>query len=243
MNDTIAGILNHRSIRKYRPETVPEDDIRQAVQAGQMASTSSAVQSYCVLQIKNQEQRETLAELTGSQEQVAQSGAFFIICGDTRRHRLINEREGIPYAARLEAFLLAVIDASLFAQNMVLAFESMGYGVCYIGGLRNDLPAVDRLLNNPEGVYPLYGLCVGVPDEQPLARPRLNPEAVWFENHYPDDEAMLGMIDAYDTTYQTYLKERGANPRKWSGAMARKFSEPRRSYLAAYYQSKGADLS
>ena len=54
-------------------------------------------------------------------------------------------------------------DAALFAQNMVVAFESMGYGTCYIGGLRNDLQALHEVLDTPEGVWPLFGLLKGVP--------------------------------------------------------------------------------
>ena len=106
----------------------------------------------------------------------------------------LRVRDGAPHSARLEAFLLAVIDATLFAQNLVLAFESLGYGICYIGGLRNHIAEVDRLLGLPTGVYPLYGLCVGVAAEQPMARPRLPLEAVYFEGRYPDDETMLQLL-------------------------------------------------
>ena len=76
---------------------------------------------------------------------------------------------------RLEAFLVAVVDASLFAQNLCIAFESLGYGICYIGGLRNRLDEVDGLLELPHGVYPLYGLCVGRPAEDPVPRGHLGP--------------------------------------------------------------------
>ena len=152
MNDTISLMMRHRSIRRYMPEPVPDHHVRQAVEAGQAASTSSAVQAYSLIQVTDPDHRQRLAELTGPQEKVARSGAFFIVCGDARRHRLFAERAGERYAARLEGFLLAVIDATLFAQNLVLAFESLGYGVCYIGGLRNQLPEVDRLLAVPEGI-------------------------------------------------------------------------------------------
>ena len=109
----------------------PSDEhVRAAVEAGQAASTSSAVQSYCLIQVADAGAREKLIELTGGQEKVAACGGFFVVCGDTRRHRLLTERAGKPYDARLEAFLLAVIDATLFEQNLVLAFESLGYGIC-----------------------------------------------------------------------------------------------------------------
>lgn len=230
-NETISLIRGHRSVRSYTGNPVPGDDIHRAVEAGQAASTSSAIQAYCLLHITRPDDRRELSQLCGAQEHIAACGAFFIVCGDTRRHRLLAERAGHRYDARLEAFLLAAIDATLFAQNLVLAFESMGYGICYIGGLRSNLPRIDRLLEIPGGVYPLYGLCVGVPAEQPAARPRLPVRGVLFEDRYPDDERILRIVDEYD-----------AGAPDWSARMIRKFTEPRRTDVGPYYRDKGADF-
>lgn len=242
MNATLSLLYSHRSIRRFRPDAVPRADLEAAVRAGQMASTSSAVQAYCALNITDVEVRTRLVALTGGQEKVAACGAFLVICGEVRRHRLIADCSGTRYAGNLESFLVAAIDATLFAQNMCVALESMGYGICYIGGVRNDLPEVDRLLAIPEGVFPLFGLCVGVPDETPDARPRLPVDAVLFDDRYPSDAESLAALGVYDAEYARYLAARGAAPRGWSEAMARKFSTPERNGLSAYYESKGAVL-
>ena len=242
---TLDLLTRHRSIRRYTDAPVPDEDVRRAVVAGQAASTSSAVQAYALLRITDGATRERLIALTGGQRKVAHCGSFFIVLGDTRRHRLACADAGLDYDARLEAFLLAVIDATLFAQNLSVAFEAMGYGICYIGGLRNHLDDVDALLDLPEGVYPFYGLCVGVPDEQPIARPRLPVDGVLFDDRYPDDDAMRAIIAAYDASYVDYLATRGEAParrRSWSVVMASKFSTPERTDLGTYYRTKGADL-
>ena len=243
MNSTIDLLHAHRSIRRYTDAPVPDDHVVAAVRAGQAASTSSAVQACCLIQVTDPETREAIVPLTGGQTKVARSGAFFVVCADARRHRLACEDAGHPYDARLEAFLVALVDASLFAQNLVVAFESMGYGACYIGGLRNQLDRVDALLELPEGVYPLYGLCVGVPDEAPSARPRLPVEAVLFRDRYPDDGEMRALVQRYDEEYRSYLEVRGATPKGWSEAMARMHREAGRVGLADYYVGKGADLT
>jgi len=243
MNDVIRLLGSHRSIRKFKPDPIPSEHVRAAVEAGQMASTSSAVQAYCALRITDPEKRAAIAELTGPQEKVRTCPEFFVICGDTRRHRLAAKRDGHEYDARLEAFLLAVTDATLFAEKMVIAFESMGYGICYIGGLRNNLPEADRLLDIPEGVYPFYGLCVGAPDQTPTKRPRLPLDAVLFDDAYPGDDRMLSLMSEYNDGYERYLEERGTEPKRWSEIMARKFSKPERPELGPYYRGKGADFS
>ena len=242
MNETIARILAHRSIRRFTDDPVADEDVHAAVRAGQMASTSSAVQAYTLLRVRDDGKRASLAELAGPQEKVARCGAFFVVCADSRRHRLVCERAGADYADTFENFLVSVIDASLFAQNLSLAFESLGYGICYIGGLRNDLRRVRDIVGCPAGVYPLFGLCVGRPAESPGPRPRLDPAAVLFEDVYPDDAALLGGVEAYDAAYRAYLVERGAAPRGWSEAMVAKHHEKTRDDAGSFYADQGARL-
>lgn len=246
MTDVAQEVLRlmsaHRSIRKFEPTSVPDEHVRAAVTAAQRAATSSWIQAYSLLQVRDPGTRRALVPLVGDQPQVAEAGAFFVIVGDTRRHRLLAERAGAPYAANLEVFMLATIDATLFAQNLALAFESQGYGICFIGGLRNELAAVDRLLDLPHGAFPLFGLTVGVPAEAPAPRPRLAAEAVWFQDRYPSDDELLAGVDALDVEARAYYTARGAPGRDWSGGTWRKFKAPMRPDLSRYYRAKGASF-
>lgn len=245
MNPTLDLLLAHRSIRAFTADPVPDSHIEAAITAGQAASTSSAVQAYCVIRITDPDTRREIAELAGNQRYVESAPAFFIICADSRRHRLLAEAHDAPYDTRLEAFLVSTIDAALFAQNTVVAFESLGYGICYIGGIRNNLPRLDRLLEIPEGVYPLFGLCVGKPAQHPGPRPRLPLDAVLMHERY-DDKAATQAVEQYDDTYRDYLKARNApesqTAKAWSGRMAEYHDALRRAGVAAYYTSKGARL-
>lgn len=244
MNTLLETMARHRSVRTFLPDAVPDEHVRQAVSAARQAATSSWIQAYSLLQITDEATRATLAELTGGQAQVAAAGAFFAVCADSRRHRLVSERLGKPYVGNLETFLVAVVDASLFAQNLVLAFESMGYGTCYIGGLRTRLPEVDELLSIPHGVWPLFGLCVGVPDPAQAThrRPRLPVDAVWMKDRYLDDAAMQRLIDEHDVEAQAHYAARGLPGRTWSGGLWRKFAKAEREHLHRYYTGKGATL-
>lgn len=242
MNTTIQLLLSHRSIRRFRDDPVPDEIVAHAVRAGQMASTSSAVQAYCCLRIRDERLRTTLAQIAGPQDKVRTSPAFFLVCGDTRRHRLVCQHAGVHYDQAFEAFLIATIDASLFAQNMCVAFESMGYGICYIGGIRNDLERVIELLRLPTGVYPLFGLCVGRPAEQPAERPRLPMGTVLFEDQYPPDDALFRGLSEYDAAYREYLGQRGAAPIAWTESIAKKLGTPERSSVGPAMRSQGAVL-
>ncbi|MFG0328374.1 MAG: oxygen-insensitive NADPH nitroreductase [Phycisphaerales bacterium] len=242
MNETLRLLERHRSIRKYRSEPIPRDRLEAAMRAAQRASTSSNVQAYSIIRVTDRARREALVELTGGQPMVAAAAEFLIICGDQRRHRLACAMHDEEYEAQLEAFLLAVVDASLFAQNLAVAFESMGYGMCYVGGLRNDLRRVHELFEFPDGVLPLYGFCVGVPDSRPTVKPRLPLEAILFEDDYPTDDKMRSLIESYDEELATHYSARDGKRRIWSRLMATMFSSPRRGYLGAFYRSLGASM-
>ncbi|MCB9897665.1 MAG: NADPH-dependent oxidoreductase [Planctomycetes bacterium] len=244
MNDVLRTMAAHRTVRAYLPDPVPDEHLRAAVEAARCAPTSSWIQAYSLLNVTDPGERGRLAELTGGQPQVAQAGAFLVVCGDARRHRLVAERLGQPFVANLETFLLAVSDATLFAQNLVLAFESMGYGTCCIGGLRNRLPEVDALLAIPADVFPLFGLCVGRPDPavETATRPRLPVDAILMRGRYLDDAEMLAQIDAFDAEAAAHYAERGLEGRTWTGGLWRKFTRPMRPGLHDYYTAKGARL-
>ncbi len=242
MNPVLTTLAAHRSVRAFQPTPIAPEVVLEAVQAAQQAATSSNVQAYCLLQVEDRTEREELAELTGGQPQVAEAGAFFVVCAEQRRFRLMAEDRGEPFCPNLESFLVGVVDASLFAQNLVLAFEAQGLGTCYIGGLRTRSAEVDALLELPADVFPLYGLCVGVPAEDPERKPRLAPTSVLYRGRCPSEEELRAQVAEYDGRMQDYYDARGLSGRDWSGGVHRKFRAPQREHLHDYYEAKGARL-
>ncbi|MDI6567160.1 nitroreductase family protein, partial [Bacillus subtilis] len=82
------------------------------------------------------------------------------------RHQKLAEEKGEHISELLEntdMFMVSLIDAALAAQNRSIAAESMGLGICYIGGIRNELDQVTEVLQTPDHVLPLVGLAVGHP--------------------------------------------------------------------------------
>lgn len=127
-----------------------------------------------------------------------------------RRHEI--DPDGLPF---VESFTMAVIDASLAAERLVIAAELAGLGTCYIGGLRNRLGDVQRLLRLPVRVFPVFGLCVGWPDEDrmPRIKPRWQPSSVFHSEVYsptPDP----GEFD--DRMRRFYQEEGMLEPHEWS---------------------------
>lgn len=238
----LAQMAAHATVRRFTPEPLPEGLLERLVEAASKAPTSSWIQGYSLLRCTRPAERERLAELAGGQPQVREAAEFLVVCADSRRHRLAAADAGAPHASNLEAFLQCALDAALFAQNLSLAAEACGLGSCMIGGLRNELPEVVSLLEVPEGVWPLFGLCLGRPAEQPTPRPRLAPSALLAEDRYPTDAEVRAAVAAHDREAEEWYARTGRPGRTWSGGVVRTFGSLRREHLRGTLEDLGARL-
>lgn len=246
MNEVIGLLMNHRSIRKFTQDPIADTTMHAIIKAAQMASTSSNVQAYSVITIKDKGLREQLMKHSGNQAYVAECPVFLVWCADLYRLRKASEKhsdnteEKSDYADSTENFLVATVDATLAAQNAAVAAESLGLGVVYIGGIRNQIEQVSELLNLPELVYPLFGMCIGVPDQSLITRPRLPLEGVLHTDSYQVEKIDRG-IESYDEVYTEYMHERsgGKVNTSWSVQMSSKLENAGRLHMKDFLNSKG----
>ena len=123
-----------------------------------------------------------------------------------------------------DALITAVTDASLAAQNAVIAAESLGYATCYTGGIRLIAPQLVELLGLPDHTFPLFGLCIGSPAVEMRLKPRLPKAAVYAENRYPTDQDLLEHLTAYEQTMTDFGEAREKLP--YREKFARFYSNP-----------------
>lgn len=240
MNETINIQMNHRSIRKFKQEPVSKDQLVTIVRAAQMASTSSNMQAFSVIHISDREKRSQLAALAGNQAYVEECPVFLVWCADLYRLKTASGfGEGEGYIGTTENLVVAVTDTALAAQNAVVAAESMGLGAVYIGGIRNNIKAVSTLLQLPEYVIPMYGMCLGYPDQSPSIRPRLPYESVLHEDVYSADD-YEALIQAYDATMKQYMLDRtnGKRDTNWTQAMQARLGAPSRMHMKDFISSQ-----
>ncbi|KIL41582.1 NADPH-dependent oxidoreductase [Gordoniibacillus kamchatkensis] len=247
MNETLRLLLAHRSIRRFRPDPVPAETVERIIGAAQAASTSSNIQAYSVVGVTDAGAKRRLAELTGGQRHVEQCPLFLVWCADLHRLQLAGRIANPAFALEpnVETFLLATVDAALAAQNAAVAAESLGYGIVYIGGIRNRPAEVTELLGLPQLVYPVFGMCVGVPDQQPDPRPRLPQSAVYHSGRYSDDDALEAAVREYDETMRSYYARRAGGGRDtvWSKEMANRLSGANlRRHLHDYLLAQGFEF-
>ena len=218
-NPTLATLMSHRSVRRYLPTPLPEGTLELLVAAAQSASTSSSLQVWSVLSVTDLARKDRLADFAGGQRHIREAPLFLAWLADLRRLRALGEEralalEGPDY---LEMQIVAMVDATLAAQNAAVAAESMGLGTVYIGGMRNHPEKVAEELGLPPNVFCLFGMCVGVPDLEAgeAIKPRLPQSVVHHTEQYagtPDAET----VAAYDKRVREFQNEQRMNGIDWS---------------------------
>jgi FMN reductase (NADPH) len=244
MNDTIRLLKNHRSIRKFKDVPVTGEQLSHILDAAQMASTSSNMQAYSVIGVTDPDKKALLAEYSRN-EFVRDSAIFLVWCADLSRIQLACEMRGgnVNVPGTVEHLLVATVDTALAAQNAAIAAESMGLGIVYIGGIRNSPREVSDLLKLPRLMYPVFGMCVGVPDHQPGIKPRQPRAAVYHENEY-SDEGVAEALAEYDETMRRYYLERtgGKRDATWTQEMEAKMRQPGRLHMRQFLHDRGFTL-
>ena len=200
-NDTIAILLNHRSVRGYKPDPVPAGTLETLVAAAQSAATSSNMQWTSVVAITDPAKKKVLAEIAGNQKHIEQCPLYLCWITDMSRNSAIGqaERTELKVMPWLETFLVASVDVALAAQNAVVAAESIGLGTVYIGAMRNDPERVAKLLGLPPQCFVLFGLCVGYATEQAAGevKPRM-PQPMMLHHERYDASKAGALRQAHD---------------------------------------------
>ncbi len=229
---TTSIMRAHRSRRAYHDVDVPDVQLEWIVDSARHCSTSSMMQAYAVVAVRDAARRGEIAQLCSDQEHIRQAAVFLAICADLRKvERACERHDKSMQGDSLEVFLQATIDAAILGQNIQLAAESEGLGACMIGAARNHPVAMAELLGLPPRVFVAFGMTMGWPKDDPLPRGRMPIGAVLHHERY-DDARIDVDVEAADELTRAWARrtnsERGGfggrpvnEQRGWSDRMAR----------------------
>lgn len=180
-------LLKHRSIRKYRSTPIPEEVLHECLEAAARASTCGNMQLYSLVVTRDEELRRQLAPCHFNQPMVSEAPCVVTVCADVHRFTMwCEQREADPAYDNFAWFLNAATDALLAAQNLCIAAEAHGLGICYLGTTIYTAGDIARILELPKGVIPLTTIVLGYPTETPELTDRLPLEAVVHYEKYRD---------------------------------------------------------
>lgn len=185
--DILETIHGHRSIRQYKPDPIDDALLTEILDAGTRASSSGNMQTYSIVVSQDPAMRERLYWPHMEQNMVRDAPAVLTFCADFRRMRKwLRINEAPDNFGDFFAFLVAAVDAILVSQNVALAAEAKGLGICYMGSTLANADHIGEILELPEGVMPVVGFSLGWPDEDPAPRDRLPLAGLVHHETYKD---------------------------------------------------------
>lgn len=230
MNSTINIQLNHRTIRNFKPEPLPEDIVQTLLDVAMHTPTSRGIQNASIIRIKDQEKRDKLAEI-GGQDYVAKAPEYLLFIADLARAAAILEEMGLfpQSVATMDTFDEAFTDATLMVQNVVVAAESLGLGANILGNILNDPRAVIDAIGLPRYTFPVLGLTLGYPAEEPQLKPRMPKEFRVMTDAYEHPESYLESLKDYDMEMHGYydLRNNGQREDTYTSQILKKLGKVR----------------
>lgn len=213
-NEYINKQLNHKSIRKFKNQAVPKEIIDTLLQVASRTSTSSFMQSASIINIYDKSIKKAIS-IIGKQGYIEESGHLFIFIADHYRNtQIIKEKKSINNVVpSMDKLIVSFSDAILMAQNVLNAAEQLGYGGVLLGSILNDTEKLIEILNLPEYTFPVLGLAIGIPDQEPQLKPRLPLQLISFDDKYQIKENYTSILNEYDEIVTTYYDLRDSNNR------------------------------
>ncbi|MDH5376323.1 MAG: nitroreductase family protein [Candidatus Bathyarchaeota archaeon] len=138
-------IFRRRSIRRYRSEPIPDDVLRNILEAGRLAPSADNAQPWHFIVVTESKIKEKLSEGRWNYF-IKDSAATVVGCGYAD-----NE--------------WSTIDVAIALENMVIAAEAQGVGSCWIGDFEEE--EVKELLGIPDNLKVVALVSFGYPAEKP----------------------------------------------------------------------------
>jgi len=178
-------LKSHRTIRKYKPIDISEDILNDILECGIRSSNTGNMQLYSIVVTRNAKKKAELSPLHFNQSMVKEAPLILTICFDVNRFKLWCEgNNAVVDFTGLLWLLNGTIDTSILAQNICVAAESHGLGICYLGTTLYNAPEISIVLNLPSGVIPITTLTIGYPAVLPELTDRLPLDSIVHYEEY-----------------------------------------------------------
>jgi FMN reductase [NAD(P)H] len=249
--DELARSLEHRTHRRFSPRAIDPELLHLLFACAFSAPSKSDLQQADIVHVVDAVKRKTIVDTIPDMPWIMDAPVFLVFCGNNRRIRRIGEWRGKPFAnEHLDHFMNAAVDAGIVMMNFIRAAEAVGLGTCPISHVRNRADVTSRVLELPEGVFPMAGLCVGYPAEAGRITPRLPFDVTVHLDRY-DESGARQKIEAYDrrrSALMPYRRQRDAERHGkadfygWSEDKARQYAVPERADFGEYIRGHGFSL-
>jgi nitroreductase len=154
-NELIHLITSRRSIRAFKPDSIPKIDILQILEAGKWTPSGLNHQPWKVFVVSDPNTREKLAKCTSSGDIILAAPHVFII--------YLDQTEEYNYTKNVQSI-------GAFFENLLLAIHAFEYGACWLGEIYNHQEEVNSIFQITDPKFEFMGaIAFGIPAENPAS--------------------------------------------------------------------------
>ncbi len=153
--DAIQNMLCRKSTRKFSDRAISAEDIHTILKAGMSGPSATNARPWSFIVVTDRDRLNAMAEANGHAADCLRGAAMgILVCGDLSR----------AYPTAPDYW---IIDASIAAQNMILAANALGIGSVWLGTWPQDFKVKGQaeLFNLPENIIPHSIIAFGYPEE------------------------------------------------------------------------------
>lgn len=172
-NQTIKIIKSRRSIRKYLPEQIKDEELQTILDAAIHAPTGRFDQPWHFTVIQDKDLISFMGAKT--KEVMSKSKEEWIKTrGDDKSFNIFYHAPTVIIVSGRKDAYSPLTDCSAAIQNMLLAAQSLNIGSCWIGLVSHFFTLEEEVkkLNIPKGYEPYYAVCLGYPDQEGILKER-----------------------------------------------------------------------
>ncbi len=150
-------MYNRRSIRRFKPDIIPDEIIYEFIRAAVSAPSAGNVQPWEFIVVKDRESKISLAKAAYSQMFIAEAPIVIVVCANLFEASRAYGDRGVN--------LYCIQDTAAAIENMILYAYSKGIGSCWVGAFSER--TVSKILSLPDFIRPVAIIPLGYPAETP----------------------------------------------------------------------------
>jgi len=203
--DVSEAIRKRRSIRKFKLDPIPEEKIRLLLESARLAPSGTNTQPWRFIVIKDNDTKKKLQEAAHNQRHIGRAPVIIVCCADLKAFKEFPERvdeliesgalpertrevfipylkKGMDTVTKDALMVAAAANVAIAVEHIVLQAVEIGLGTCWVRWYEDN--KVKEILDIPEHVEVMALLPIGVPDEDPSRRPRLELDQLVYGEKY-----------------------------------------------------------
>jgi nitroreductase len=205
--DVSDAIRTRRSIRKFKPDPIPEEKIKRLLESARLAPSGTNTQPWRFIVVRDDDTKIKLQKAAHNQRHVKRAPVIIVCCADLKAFKEFPARvdeliesgalpertrdvfipylkKGMDTVTKDALMVAAAANVAIAVEHIVLQAVEIGLGTCWIRWYEDE--EVKEILDMPEHIEVMALLPVGIPDEDPSPRPRLSLDKIVFSEKYGD---------------------------------------------------------